>query len=53
VGDNVHRGQVIGRVGQTGYVEAPQLHFELRSGKRALNPSKHLVKQEDLRVASR
>lgn len=53
VGDEVHRGQVIGRVGQTGYVDTPQLHFELRSGKRALDPSKLLVRQDDLKVASR
>ncbi|WP_051329109.1 M23 family metallopeptidase [Geminicoccus roseus] len=53
VGDDVARGQVIGRVGQTGYVETPQLHFELRSGKRALNPSKHLIRDKDLEVASR
>jgi murein DD-endopeptidase MepM/ murein hydrolase activator NlpD len=53
VGDEVHRGQVIGRIGKTGYVDTPQLHFELRSGKRALDPSKLLVRQEDLRVASR
>ena len=53
VGDQVHRGQVIGRVGQTGYVDAPQLHFELRSGKRALDPSKLLIKGGDLEMASR
>jgi murein DD-endopeptidase MepM/ murein hydrolase activator NlpD len=53
IGDYVARGQVIGRVGQTGYVDQPQLHFELRSGKRALDPSKHLVKGGDMKVASR
>ena len=53
VGDNVARGQVIGRVGQTGNVDSPQLHFELRSGKRALDPSAHLVKDGDVAVASR
>ena len=53
IGDNVARGQVIGRVGQTGNVSSPQLHFELRSGKRALDPSSHLVKSADVAVASR
>jgi murein DD-endopeptidase MepM/ murein hydrolase activator NlpD len=53
IGDYVARGQVIGRVGQTGYVDQPQLHFELRSGKRALDPGKHLVKGGDMKVASR
>lgn len=53
VGDEVARGQVIGRVGQTGYVDSPQLHFELRSGKRALDPGKRLVKDRNMKVASR
>jgi murein DD-endopeptidase MepM/ murein hydrolase activator NlpD len=37
-GDNVKRGQVIARVGQSGNVSAPQLHFELRKGAEAVDP---------------
>ncbi len=37
-GDQVKRGQVIGRVGQSGNVTAPQLHFELRKGAQAVDP---------------
>ena len=42
-GDRVKRGQVIARVGSTGSVSTPQLHFELRRGKRAIDPERHLV----------
>ncbi len=41
-GDHVLRGQVIARVGATGAVSAPQLHFELRRGTRALDPLEFL-----------
>jgi murein DD-endopeptidase MepM/ murein hydrolase activator NlpD len=41
-GDNVVRGQTIGRVGQTGNVSTPQLHFELRRGTDAVDPTKYL-----------
>ena len=37
-GDKVGRGQVIAKVGATGGVSEPQLHFELRRGKRAVDP---------------
>jgi murein DD-endopeptidase MepM/ murein hydrolase activator NlpD len=37
-GDKVSRGQVIARVGATGNVTEPQLHFELRRGNRAVDP---------------
>lgn len=37
-GDTVKRGQVIARVGQSGNVNAPQLHFELRKGAEAVDP---------------
>lgn len=37
-GENVKRGQVIARVGQSGNVTAPQLHFELRKGAEAVDP---------------
>jgi len=29
-------------VGQTGGVDGPQLHFEVRAGKKAVNPRKYL-----------
>lgn len=37
-GDQVKRGQVIARVGSTGNVSSPQLHFELRKGTEAVDP---------------
>lgn len=41
-GDSVKRGQVIARVGSTGGVNEPQLHFEIRKGRRALDPLDYL-----------
>lgn len=41
-GDKVARGQVIARVGATGGVREPQLHFELRRGKSAVDPRRFL-----------
>jgi murein DD-endopeptidase MepM/ murein hydrolase activator NlpD len=41
-GDTVGKGQIIARVGSTGAVASPQLHFEIRRGKRAIDPKKHL-----------
>jgi len=41
-GDTVKRGQAIARVGSTGIVGAPQLHFEVRKGTKALDPSAYL-----------
>lgn len=38
-GDRVKRGQTIGTVGTSGHVETPQLHFEIRKGKEAINPA--------------
>jgi murein DD-endopeptidase MepM/ murein hydrolase activator NlpD len=35
----VRAGQQIGTVGQTGTIDSPQLHFELRHGKEAVDPS--------------
>jgi murein DD-endopeptidase MepM/ murein hydrolase activator NlpD len=37
-GDRVRRGQPIARVGSTGNVGEPQLHFEIRRGSRAVDP---------------
>ena len=44
-GDQVKRGQVVARVGQTGAVSAPQLHFELRKGAQAVDPMGELGPQ--------
>jgi murein DD-endopeptidase MepM/ murein hydrolase activator NlpD len=41
-GDTVARGQVIGKVGTTGGIDTPQLHFEVRQGTRAVDPSTFL-----------
>jgi murein DD-endopeptidase MepM/ murein hydrolase activator NlpD len=41
-GDKVRRGQAIARVGSTGGVTGAQLHFELRSGTKAIDPLDHL-----------
>jgi murein DD-endopeptidase MepM/ murein hydrolase activator NlpD len=44
-GDQVKRGQVVGRVGSTGNVTTPQVHFEIRRGSRAVNPRDHLASE--------
>ncbi|MBC8451948.1 MAG: M23 family metallopeptidase [Rhodospirillaceae bacterium] len=41
-GDTVRRGQPIAKVGSTGSVGEPQLHFEIRSGRDAVNPVRFL-----------
>jgi murein DD-endopeptidase MepM/ murein hydrolase activator NlpD len=41
-GDQVKRGQVIARAGQTGSVSSPQLHFEIRKGSTPVDPMQHL-----------
>lgn len=42
-GETVSRGQVIAKVGETGGVKEPQLHFELRRGKKAVDPREFLA----------
>ena len=37
-GDAIKRGQVIAKSGQTGNVDAPQLHFEIRKGPAPVDP---------------
>jgi murein DD-endopeptidase MepM/ murein hydrolase activator NlpD len=44
-GMRVARGQKIATVGATGAVDEPQLHFEIRRGTRALDPSGYLPAQ--------
>jgi murein DD-endopeptidase MepM/ murein hydrolase activator NlpD len=41
-GDPIKRGQTIARSGQTGNVDAPQLHFEIRKGPAPIDPMPHL-----------
>jgi murein DD-endopeptidase MepM/ murein hydrolase activator NlpD len=41
-GDKVKRGQIIARVGQTGAVFGPQLHFEIRKGTQPVDPMSFL-----------
>jgi murein DD-endopeptidase MepM/ murein hydrolase activator NlpD len=41
-GDPVKRGDVIAKAGQTGAVNSPQLHFEIRKGRLALDPLRYL-----------
>jgi murein DD-endopeptidase MepM/ murein hydrolase activator NlpD len=41
-GDNVRRGQVIAKSGQTGTVTAPQLHFEIRKESAPVDPAQYL-----------
>ena len=42
LGETVQRGQTIAKVGSTGSVDEPQLHFEIRSGRNAVNPTRFL-----------
>jgi murein DD-endopeptidase MepM/ murein hydrolase activator NlpD len=42
-GETIRPGQVIGRVGATGGVSEPQLHFELRRGKQPVDPREFLA----------
>lgn len=41
-GQKVRQGQVVSRVGASGNVNRPQLHFELRRGNRAVDPERYL-----------
>ncbi|MFD2207484.1 peptidoglycan DD-metalloendopeptidase family protein [Kiloniella antarctica] len=43
-GQRVKRGQAIAKVGSTGNVSKPQLHFEIRKGSEAVNPAKLITK---------
>ena len=42
-GDTVKRGQIIAKSGDTGNVNAPQLHFELRKGSTPVDPTQYLA----------
>nr|CRH07174.1 putative protein involved in bacterial cell wall degradation. Containing LysM domain [Candidatus Magnetococcus massalia] len=43
-GQRIKKGQIIARVGNTGRVRSPRLHFELRKPIKPLNPLKYLSK---------
>ena len=42
-GETISSGEVIGKVGDSGGVTEPQLHFELRRGKRPVDPKEFLA----------
>jgi murein DD-endopeptidase MepM/ murein hydrolase activator NlpD len=42
-GEQVKRGQVIAKSGQTGNVASPQLHFEVRKGSTPVDPTRYLA----------
>ncbi len=42
-GDQVKRGQIVAKSGQTGNVASPQLHFELRKGSTPVDPTSYLA----------
>ena len=41
-GQSVRRGQIIARAGETGSVDEPQLHFEIRDKRKPVDPLKYL-----------
>ena len=43
-GTKVNVGQPIGKIGKTGKVDKPQLHFEIHKGTKAYNPIQYLKK---------
>jgi murein DD-endopeptidase MepM/ murein hydrolase activator NlpD len=45
-GQVVTRGQPIARIGSSGNVATPQLHFEIRKGTRSVNPTRYLGPQQ-------
>jgi murein DD-endopeptidase MepM/ murein hydrolase activator NlpD len=44
-GDTVRRGQAIARIGSSGSVATPQLHFEIRKGAQSVDPMRLLGRQ--------
>jgi murein DD-endopeptidase MepM/ murein hydrolase activator NlpD len=44
-GQTVQRGQTIARIGSSGNVATPQLHFEIRKGTQSVNPTRFLGPQ--------
>jgi len=50
-GERVSSGQTIGHVGETGSLEGPRLHFELRQGRRDKDPIHWLQVPRGLRIS--
>lgn len=50
-GQGVAAGDIIGGVGQTGSVSAPQLHFQVRQGTKILNPNQFLSRNTGSQTA--
>ena len=46
IGDVVRRGQRVARSGSTGNISRPQLHFEIRKNRRAVNPARYLTTKQ-------
>jgi len=44
-GQKVKMGEVIGLAGESGYVQEPQLHFEIRKDRKPVDPAIHLPKR--------
>jgi murein DD-endopeptidase MepM/ murein hydrolase activator NlpD len=44
-GQKVVAGEIIGLAGDSGYVQEPQLHFEIRKDRKPVNPISHLPKR--------
>jgi murein DD-endopeptidase MepM/ murein hydrolase activator NlpD len=43
-GQEIRQGEIVGRVGSTGRVTAPHLHYEVRVGGAPVNPYRFLVR---------
>lgn len=44
-GQKIKAGDIIGLAGDSGYVQEPQLHFEIRKNRKPVNPVSHLPKR--------
>lgn len=44
-GQKINAGDIIGLAGDSGYVQEPQLHFEIRKNRKPVNPVSHLPKR--------
>src|SRR6185295_5832376 len=42
-GQEIRQGEIVGRVGSTGRVTAPHLHYEVRVGGAPVNPYRFLI----------